>query len=262
MMPEFLVQVITQTVQPTPLPAPVPPILDLSNGIWQGIGALFGLAAIIVSLVFWWTARQRKQLSYQVVSDTPLVSVREEAELKGRLKVLFDDVPAQDLDLRAVIVRVFNSGNVAIGEDDYFGHPIELQFGENAEVLTASVIKTGPDDFVAKATPAGTKALIHPVLLNKGQSLEVKTLVKQKRGFRFYAHIRDVQVRRFDESSTNSQSIRAQMAFIIAAVIASVSYLMIVLSGNTSLFVIGLMGLELMAVVILGSRTITSSTRN
>jgi hypothetical protein len=221
-----------------PTPAPVPPILDLSNPIYQGIGALLGLAAIIITLVLWWTARKRKQLSYQIVSDTPLVSVREEAELKGRLKVLFDDVPAQDLELSAVIVRVFNSGNVAIGEDDYFGHPIEIQFGGNAEVLTTNVIKTGPDDFDARATADGTKALLHPVLLNKGQSVEIKSLVKQKSSFRLYAHIKDVQVRKSDEKSTNVRSLLAVIAAIITFAILAFGVVTLTVSNLLALMVI------------------------
>jgi hypothetical protein len=191
----FFTQPITQTVQATATPAPVSPILDLSNPIYQGIGALFGLAAILISLLLWLRDRPRKELSYQVVADTPLISVKEEAELKGRLEIVFDKQPSYNLDLRSVIVRVINSGNVPIGEDDYFGHPLELRFGEKAEVLIAGIVKTEPVDFEAKAFAAGTMVLLQPVLLNKGQSVTIRVLVKEKECFSLYAHLKGVDVK-------------------------------------------------------------------
>jgi len=189
--------------------------MDLSNPIYQGIGAIFGLAAIILSLIFWWTDRQRRELSYQVVSNTPLISVKEEEELKGRLEVMFDKQAAQNLNLNSVIVKVINSGNVPIGEDDYYGHPIEFRFGENAEVLTASVVKTEPVDFDAKAEPSGTKALLQPVLFNKGQSITIKMLVKQGAKFQVYAHIKGIDsVKIYIESRTSASLIKSVLLIL------------------------------------------------
>ena len=197
-MPPFLAQPLTQTVQATPTAASAASVIDLSGPDWLGITGLLTIVLVILglaTLAAWWKDRQRKELSWEVVANTPLISVKEEAELKGRLEVLFDKQPAQNLDIRSVIVRLRNSGNVAIDEDDYQGHPIQLRYGQGAEVLAASVIETAPAAFDASAVPDGMNSLLQPVLLNKGDSVTVKALVRGMTAFSMSPHLRDVSVK-------------------------------------------------------------------
>ena len=239
---DFAGQVITTTVNITPVAVNTPPLFDLSNAVWQGIGGLAGIVAIIITLVVLYTSRQRKVLSYTVLAYVPLISVKEEEELKSRLQILFDGQPAQNLDIGSLIIRFNNVGNQDIGEDDYAGHPIEIRFEDTAEVLTTPIlVATGPEDFDVILDKEQTKGLIHPTLLNKGQSLTIKLLVKQSRGFRVYARIKGTKVIR--SSTIQPNYLLITLPYIIT--ILTISFIiMTAISNSTSssgtlFFVIG-----------------------
>lgn len=48
----------------------------LRDPVWQFIGAIFALAAIVIVVIIYWMQRQRKSLSYEIISCTPLLSVK------------------------------------------------------------------------------------------------------------------------------------------------------------------------------------------
>ena len=146
----------------------------LRDEVWQFIGAFFGLVAIIVTIVLYRTQRRRKALSYEIISRTPLLSIGD--EIKGKLQILFDGKPVQDIHL--IVLKIINSGNVPIVSTNY-ERPVNLSFGENSWILTAEVSETDPEDLRATVNIENAKVALEPVLLNGGDSITLKLLVSQ-----------------------------------------------------------------------------------
>lgn len=143
----------------------------IRDPMWQFIGVIL---VIIIPLILYLVQRRRKALSWEIISNTPLLSIDD--EIRGNLQVLFDGKPVQDVQL--IIVEIINSGNVAIKSTDY-ERPINLDFGENAHILTAEVTETTPDNLDVSINIEGTKVLLNPTLMNGKDSITIKTIVGQ-----------------------------------------------------------------------------------
>lgn len=142
----------------------------LRDSIWQFIGAILALMAIILV----WMQRQRKALSYNIISNTSLVDIKE--EIKGKLEVFFDGKPVENIYL--IIIKFINTGNLPIKSVDYES-PINMNFGKDARVLASEIIETDPDSLEASVNIEGTKVLLMPILLNQKDSITIKVLVNQ-----------------------------------------------------------------------------------
>jgi hypothetical protein len=142
----------------------------LRDPFWQFASAVLALVAIAISAVLYLLQRRRKALSYEVVSCTPLLSVRE--EVKGRVQIVFDDTSVSDAHM--VVIRVLNSGNVPIIPSDYV-RPVKFDFGEIAQILSAEVMETSPDNIEACIDPETLELM--PVLLNSSDSIMLKILL-------------------------------------------------------------------------------------
>jgi len=146
----------------------------IRDPIWQFIGAILALAAIFISIGLYLRQRRRKAMSYEIVSQTPLLSMEE--EVKGKLKILFEDEPVQKVHL--IVAKVINSGNLSILPTDY-QRPVSFGFDNEARVLTAEVIETNPDSLEASIGIEGKKVVFEPTLLNEKDSITLKMLVSQ-----------------------------------------------------------------------------------
>ncbi len=123
----------------------------LSSPVWQIIiNAAIGLITVSVSVLIFRKQIKRKGISYEVVSDAPVLSIRE--EVKGRVKVLFDTKPVSDA--RMVILKIWNSGNTDILTNE-FVDPIKFNFGEKAEILDAEILETVPINIKDKISVTG-----------------------------------------------------------------------------------------------------------
>ena len=139
--------------------------------MWGFVGVILG----IIPLIFFHLVQSiRKAISWEIISNTPLLSVDE--EIRGNIQVLFDGKPVQDAQL--IIVEIINSGNVSIKSTDY-DRPINLDFGENAHILTAEVTETTPDNLDVSINIEGTKVLLNPTLMNGKDSITIKAIVGQ-----------------------------------------------------------------------------------
>lgn len=187
--------------QPTPVPVISTPAPDFfRDPVWDFIAVILAAVAFLFGIFTYIQSRRNrpiKRLTPIVDTHTSLVSIREEEELKGRLVVLFDKKPIQEPDISTMIIRFVNTGTVPIDDEDYSGS-IAILCGSEAEVLTANVVATNPNRFDAKADKDPndpTRALLHPVLLNAGQSVTIKILVrKAAREVDIFAHIKGVEV--------------------------------------------------------------------
>jgi hypothetical protein len=86
----------------------------LRDPIWQFVGAILGLIAIIISIMLFWIQHQRKSLSFEIIHNAYLV--RSKDEVKDKLKILYEKKPIENLLL--LIVRLVNTGNVPILASD------------------------------------------------------------------------------------------------------------------------------------------------
>ena len=149
----------------------------LRDPLWQFVGAVLGIFAIIVSIVLFFVQRKKKTLSYEILSKTPVLSATE--EIAGQLQILFQGKVVQKVYL--LVIRLSNTGNVPIASSDY-ERPILIRFGEGARILTAEVSESDPKNLNAKVDIHDQGVLVKPVLLNSGDSITIKSLVSDYSG--------------------------------------------------------------------------------
>jgi hypothetical protein len=130
------------------------------------------IVAIIVLLVFqWW--RQRKVFKYKVISGYSLFDV--DKQFSDRVKILFDDKPVDRVSL--IVIELRNSGWVPIEDKDFFT-PVEVSFGEKAEIMSIETDETRPKDMGIVTVDLGSKLRIEPTLFNRGDFVCLKVLVR------------------------------------------------------------------------------------
>lgn len=149
----------------------------LRDPAWQFVGAVIALIALVITFLIYWLQRQRKAIGYEVVSKNQLLTVRE--ELEGRLQVMYEGQPARDICL--LVVRLTNTGNVAIATADY-ERPVSLSTGQSSKILSAVVTEVDPENLVVALKSEESRVVIDPVLLNSKDSITLKLLVSDFSG--------------------------------------------------------------------------------
>jgi hypothetical protein len=144
----------------------------LRDPIWQFIGAILALIAIAISILVFKLQRKRKRLSYNIVIDTPLLSVREDIE--GKLKITYQRKRVKNI--RLVEINFSNTGNVPITTSDY-ERPLKVCYGDAASILTAEISNVEPSNLCATITSDTNSYTISPVLLNPKDSISVRVLL-------------------------------------------------------------------------------------
>ena len=153
----------------------------LSNPAWQLLMNLgIGFLTIIVSVLIFRKQQSRRGLNYEIISDTPILSIK--AEVKDKVQILFDNKPVNHV--RLIILRIWNSGNIPILPNEYID-PISIAFGEGAEIIDTDVLETSPGDIKEKARTSlkvdSGNVLLEPILLNSTDSLTIKILLTQQK---------------------------------------------------------------------------------
>jgi hypothetical protein len=153
------------------LPRTFPAPTNSHHGI--NIGTAISLAAIAVA--YWIYRRQRrvKKLECRLVTQGPLFTTREEAE--GKLQIFYGKRQVRDTKL--VILRISNSGTEPILESD-FNEPLNVNFGEGSEVLSAGVLSTSPEGLLPAVMTKGSSLKLSPMLLNQQDSISIKCFVE------------------------------------------------------------------------------------
>ena len=146
---------------------------------WHKVGAIAGIIAVVVAIIvpayLYWVQRNDKALSYGIISQGPLVSVKD--DLHGRLKILLDGKPIGSVNL--IVFRMENTGNVAIRKSDY-DTPISINFGPGSQVLSGQIIASKPLNLGETLRVSSQGIALDPVLLNKGDGLVIKALVNSQ----------------------------------------------------------------------------------
>ena len=144
----------------------------LRDPIWQFAGAVLALVAIAISVALYFAQRQRKDVTYELLSNTPLLTLREKG--LGQLQLTYNGVPVDNP--RLAVIRLTNSGNMAIATADY-ERPISFAFGEGSTVLSSAITATCPDNLTVSVETRDNLVVLQPALLNPRDSLTLKLLV-------------------------------------------------------------------------------------
>lgn len=146
---------------------------------WAAVGVL---VAVVATFFAWWAVRaawNRKALTYEIVANVPLLTVRQRT-VNG-LELLFKGLPIKDAQL--VIVRLANTGRTAI-ESGHFEQKLSIVFDGGVNVLAADISSADPDDLLLQASvqidEAGDAVHLAPLLLNAGDSFECKMVIDRE----------------------------------------------------------------------------------
>ena len=143
----------------------------LRDPVWQFIGALIALIATVITVLIFLAQRNRKSLSYEILSCIPVVSVS--SEIEGKLKILFKGKAVTKVYL--VIIKLSNLGNVPITSSDY-EKPVRFKFHKGSKILTAEIAERSPKNLTVSFTFDETIVKLEPALLNSGDYISLQFL--------------------------------------------------------------------------------------
>lgn len=144
----------------------------LRDQIWQFVGVAIAIIGIILTIIVYRRGKNKKIISYEVVSRVQLNSASD--AIKEDLKFFFKGQLVESLDL--VLLKVSNSGNIPIRSEDVKQN-ISFNFGCNANVLSAEIERSEPEELKPTFTYSDNKVTFEPFLMNQGDSVELKIIV-------------------------------------------------------------------------------------
>ncbi|EMA6342832.1 hypothetical protein ACH0R4_RS05175 [Bacillus cytotoxicus] len=136
---------------------------------------LLTIVSICLSIYFYRKNKKKKELSYQEVSATPLIT-----QLHNKVSIYIDDEEIKQ-NLNLVILKIFNSGNEPIKKED-FETDILIDFTNHyrsSKVFDAEIYKKNPSDLQCTVYnhELGKELGIKPLLLNPKEEVIIKLLV-------------------------------------------------------------------------------------
>lgn len=108
--------------------------------IYVAVAIIVGIATILTTIWISRKQRNKKEISYQVISNAPIASVSK--GLENRVTIHVDGKPVGSA--RQVVLKIRNSGNVAVSREDY-DLPINFAF-EGSLVIGGDILNTEPED--------------------------------------------------------------------------------------------------------------------
>lgn len=147
------------------------------NNIWEPLGVVIPAFLVICGGVFalykYIKSKQRKELRYSIVTDILLADIRDDISSSNDIKVMVSGKKVQNV--RFTTIRVRNSGNVPIKQEDY---EIPLWFMEGSMFRSKSLINASVNNTVPIGIPATIlnfedidKIGISKILLNSGDEV-------------------------------------------------------------------------------------------
>lgn len=145
----------------------------LRDSMWQSIGAVIGILAIVVTVVIYRRSTTHKSLSYEVISNSPLLA----ADLRQAEDIQVLHRGNQVTNPSLVILEFINDGNGSVEARD-FAEPLTITFNTSCMVLEAKIIKCVPESLKPKIEIIDQSNLIvQPLLLNSGDSFVIHALL-------------------------------------------------------------------------------------
>jgi hypothetical protein len=141
------------------------------------LAAIAAIISIIIVVIVYFAGKAKKSLSYEVLSENPLISI--DNEIKGKLQILLDGKPIENVHL--LLIRIINDGKVPITANDY-ERPVTLKFSKSSNILSAEHVGAEPANLVSKPTIHDGIVTLEPVLMNSGDLFTIKVLVGEYTG--------------------------------------------------------------------------------
>jgi hypothetical protein len=149
------------------------PIMSiLRDDIWQFVGAVVSIIAILVAYNLFFLEREIKALQIVILASSSLVEV--EPSITQDIKISYRNQPVSDLSL--IQVKVENIGNQAIRGRDY-EQPIKFVFPPESKIVEAAVSESNPPNIGMTVQMEENIATLSPVLLNAGDRAIFRFLV-------------------------------------------------------------------------------------
>lgn len=101
---------------------------------------LAGLLGVAITYYVYRRQRSKKELTYQIVSDAPIASI--DPSVASRVRLSIDGKQVESAS--QVVLKLWNSGNVAVKPEDY-DEPVTFEFNGRAMIST-DIIGTDPPE--------------------------------------------------------------------------------------------------------------------
>lgn len=142
------------------------------DSIWQFVGAIIAVIALGISVIFFILQRNKKSLSYDVLSNISLLYARE--EIQDELQILYKGISVKNVSL--LILKIINDGNQPIKTTD-FEKPLSFTFSQNTQVLSAEVFKVSPENLEVVIENQNDRITLNPLLFNNGDFISLKIIL-------------------------------------------------------------------------------------
>jgi hypothetical protein len=142
------------------------PIVAVSLSILAIITAIS-----VAYFVNWW--RLRKSLAYIVKTYTAIFSI--DPEIGKKIQILFDGKPITYA--RLFVITLLNNGRQPVEEKDFSKKSIDFVFSQSGQILSSEVLNVNPTNLIVEKEEKGNVLSIKPLLLNKGDSFEIKGVI-------------------------------------------------------------------------------------
>lgn len=144
----------------------------LERQIWQFVGVIVGLIAIVITLWLDRANRDIKELTVSTVINSSLVEI--EPVVARDIQVLYKNREVHNLSL--IVVRIENTGNVEIRTSDY-ERPISLEFFADSTVVEATLTDANPPAMAIDIDINNNIATLENVLYNPGDWVAINFLI-------------------------------------------------------------------------------------
>ena len=207
----------------------------LRDSIWQFIGSVLAVVAIVISLIIYFLQKSKKSLSYEILSETALLSVAKEVE--DKIKILFEGDSVKNVHL--ILLKISNNGNVSILPSEFLKN-ITISFDNSTRILSAEISEKKPHSIEAILTIDGTELIISPSLWNSGDTITIKSLVSE---FNEKIHVSGRIVGIKDINLSNSAySTSTIMLASFSLILMLISFVLYVLTRQSIFVILGMIG--------------------
>jgi hypothetical protein len=225
----------------------------IKNPAWTPIGVILTAIAIIVAVLISRSQSQRKDFSYYIISSESILSIAD--DLKNRMAISFDNKPIKNMNL--IVIRFKNTGNIPIQASDYERN-IWIKFGEFSEVLSVDVVSKEPDNLnvIVKNNPLNQSTAnplpicdvisINPLLLNSGESFDLKILITEFKEINIDARVVGIRKIRKNDLSDKNTGVMTKISYLM--LLFALSPVLVIFS--LAIILTGIQSYNLVAIVI------------
>lgn len=186
--------------------------MDLTLDLKSIITFIAICVAILIAYFsnFW---RNRKSLSYEVISNTPLLSSNE--LIRERLQILYDDVPVKNVHL--LVLKIINDGKQPITGSDFI-KPLSFKLPEQSNILSFETLSLKPENLDVELNFSENNLYLKTDLLNSYDSITLK-IIASSYDFELTADARIVGVKEIKRINSNVKSVKRVYGSLIGFVI-------------------------------------------